>query len=224
MKNKFQLIFIFLVSVFCFFSVNSVMAQSFKKGTLLISLSEGSTTANYSTRDLNTSNNQANYKSEVDGERDPICFEFGLTNKWGIGFSSGTDIFNVNPNRYYDFKLPNSAAVKVSTSELTADVNYHYFVNKKIDLSVYSSVGIFSLAFKGHVSDISYNHQSNGAIIRVGTKARYYFCKRIGVMGILSAYSASASPKINKENTVGSNTATAITGRAFEFGLCFRLF
>ena len=210
--------------VICFIALGNLSAQSFKKGTFLVGLSEGSTTANYTTRDFNKSNIQTIYKSEVDGERDPLCIEFGLTNKWGIGLSSGTDIFKVNPSRYYGFRLPNNEPIKVSTSELTVDINYHYFINKKLDLSAYSSVGLFSLAYKGQISDVSYNHQSSGAIVRVGTKARYYFCKRIGVMGILSTYSGTASAKGNKENTVGKNTATTITGRALEFGLCFRFF
>lgn len=221
-KHMSKPIIVFLVMHF--FTSGYLSAQSFKKGSLLVSLSEGSTTANYTTRDLNKSNMQTIYKSEVDGEREPLCIEFGLTNKWGIGLSSGTDIFKISPNRYYGFKLPNNEFLKVSTSEFTVDINYHYFVNRKLDLAAYSSIGLFSIVSKGQVSDVSYNHQSSGAIVRVGTKARYYFCKRIGIMGILSTYSGTASPKGIKENTVGNNTATTITGRALEFGLCFRFF
>ncbi len=214
-----------LILSLVFVSINhSVKAQSFHKGSFLISVSEGSTTANYTTRDLSKSGLPSFYKSEVDGCRDPLIIEFGLTKKWGIGLSSGADIFQINPSRYYGFKLPGSPLVEVATSELTLDLNYHYLVNKKWDLSAFSSVGLFSVAFKGNVSDFNYNHKSQGGILRVGTKARYYFYKRLGVMGILSAYSGSASPKGNNENTVGTNAVTTITGRALEFGLCFRFF
>ena len=164
------------------------------------------------------------YKSTVDGIRDPLIIELGLTKKWGIGLSSGADIFSINPSRYYGFKLPDNKTIKVSTSELTFDLNYHYLVNKKLDLSAFTSVGLFSLAYTGNVSDFKYSHQSKGGIVRVGTKARYYFYKRLGVMGILSMYSATASPKRIKDNSVGTNSITTISGRALEFGLCFRFF
>ena len=221
MKKVLKISILGLALVFSNFYVN---AQSFKKGSFLVSVSEGSTTANYTTRDMSKNMFPTVYKSEVDGVRDPLIIEYGLTNKWGIGLSSGADIFQVNPSRYYGFKLPGNKPVEVTTSELTFDVNYHYFVNKKIDLSAFSSVGLFSIAYKGQASDYSYSHESQGAILRVGTKARYYFYKRLGVMGIASLYTGTASPQCNNENTVGNNNATNITGRALEFGLCFRFF
>lgn len=224
MNTKYSSFVCFVAFFICFSLCKTAYSQSFKKGSFLVSISEGSTTANYSTRDISKSGMSSMYKSEVDGERDPLTIEFGLTNKWGIGLSSGADIFQVNPSRYYGFKLPGNETVEVKTSELTFDLNYHYLVNKKLDLSAFSAVGLFSMAYKGRVSDYHYNYESSGAIIRIGTKARYYFCKRLGVIGMFSLYSGTASPKGFKDNTVGANIATTVSGRALEFGLCYRFF
>lgn len=216
--NKFNLLaFTVLVSAFA-------TAQSFKKGALLLSVSEGSTTANYSTRNLSNSNFSSMYKAEVDGIRDPLIIEYGLNNKWGIGLSSGADIFKVSPNRYYGFRLPHTNPIEVKTSELTFDVNYHFFVTKKLDVSAFASPGLFSLAFKGQYSDLAYQYEAKGLILRVGSKARYYFYKRLGLFGMASLYSGTASPTSNKSNTVGQSIATTVSGRALEFGLCFRFF
>jgi hypothetical protein len=147
-----------------------------------------------------------------------------LTNKSDIGLNSGSDNFTANPNKYYGFKLPGDQTVEVLTSELTFDANYHFYVTKNIDLSVFTFVGLFLLAFEGNASDYLYKHESKGAIIRIGTKGRYYFWKRPRIMGMFSIYSGNASPLGVKTNTVAERISTTITGQALEFGLCFRFF
>lgn len=220
---KKQLILAFSFLVFLATAVNAQMA--FKKGCLLLSISEGSTTAQYSTN--NTSFNclpPTKQSSKMDGIRDPLFIEFGLSNRWGIGLSTGNDLFDVDPNKYYGFGLSENKKVNVKTSEFTFDVNYHLYTRKHIDWSIYTSMGSFGVAFSGKDAETSYNYNAKGGIIRVGSKLRYYFWKRLGALAMVSKYSGTASPDGVKGNTVGMNTATTISGYALEFGLCFRFF
>ncbi|MES2618638.1 MAG: hypothetical protein V4613_12220 [Bacteroidota bacterium] len=220
---KKQLILAFSFLVFLAPAVNAQMA--FKKGCLLLSISEGSTTAKYSTTNTaQTTESPATQFSEMDGIRDPLFIEFGLSNRWGIGLSTGNDLFDVDPNKYYGFNLSDNKKVNVKTSEFTFDVNYHLYTRKRLDWSIYTSFGSFGVAFSGKDGDAAYNYKAKGGIIRVGSKLRYYFWKRLGVLGMVSQYSGTASTDGVKGNTVGTNTATTISGYALEFGLCFRFF
>lgn len=210
--------FIFLMSIH-----SVVNAQAYRKGSFLISISEGSTLANYTTKDISGKTPVLVHRDCLPGVRDPLVIEYAVSNRWGIGFSSGNDIFNVNPSKYYGFSTSTNE-VKVSTSEVTFDVNYHVLVNEKLDLSVFSSFGGFSISMKGTDNDTYYNHTSNGNIIRIGTRARYYFWKRLGAIGMVSSYMANCSPKDVKGNTDAKSYSTSINGMAIEMGLCYRLF
>lgn len=200
----------------------SLSAQAYRKGSLLISISEGSTLANYTTNDISGPKPIRIHKECMPGVRDPLVIEYAVSNRWGIGLSSGNDIFTVNSSRFYDFSTGNNQ-VKVSTSEFTFDVNFHVFVNKKLDLSIFTSAGAFSISMKGNDNDIYYNHTSNGTIVRYGTRARYYFFKRLGAIGMISSYAANCSPKDIEGNTEAKNYSTSINGVAIEAGLCFRI-
>jgi hypothetical protein len=59
--------------------------------------------------------------------------------------------------------------------------------------------------------------------VRYGTRARYYFYKRLGAIGMISSYAANCSPKDIKGNTEVKNYSTSIKGIAIEMGLCFRI-
>jgi hypothetical protein len=218
MKTK-SAYFVMLIFV-CFY--NSLNAQSFKKGTLLVSVSEGSTLANYKTKEHINSTPQLINSDVIIGVRDPLIIEYGVSNKWSIGLSSGNDIFNINPSKYYGFSTSNNI-VKTTTSELTFDVNYHVFVNKRLDLSVFASGGIFNIKIAGNDNDFFYKHEASGLIARYGTKARYYFYKRFGVVGMISSYLANASSENIKGNTEAKMYSTHINGLAIEAGLCFKI-
>ncbi|MBI3519233.1 MAG: hypothetical protein HY062_07725 [Bacteroidetes bacterium] len=212
-----------IVTLLLLFAVHfSANAQAYRKGSFLISISEGSTLANYSTKDISGKTPVLIHRECLPGVRDPLMIEYAVANRWGIGLSSGTDVFNVNPSSYYGFSTSNNQ-VKVSTSEFTFDINYHVFVNKRLDLSVFASTGLFSIAIKGHDNDNYYNHSSNGTIVRYGTRARYYFWKRLGAIGMISSYIANCSPKEVKGNTEAKSYSTSINGMAIEMGLCYRL-
>jgi hypothetical protein len=211
---------LFFLSAF----TSSAQRQAFHKGAFLLSISEGSTTANYSTSNTtNLSQPREKFSCEMDGIRDPLFIEYGLSKRWGIGLSSGADIFSVNSFDYYGFKTPENKPLTVTTSEFTFDLNYHLYISKRFDWSVYSSLGSFSVGFKQQVGETNYDYKAKGGIFRVGTKFRYYFWKRLGFMMMLSSYSGNASPKQGSAIHEGGQTySTNISGTATEWGLCFR--
>lgn len=230
MKKSFQ-IALGLIAFFFVSHISTLNAQAFKKGCLLLSVSDGSTSANYTTHNLsaNPSNAEkgrayAYCSSDMDGIRDPLFFEFGLSKHWGVGLSTGNDLFTLNPTNFYGFQRTDKKAITAKTSEFTFDLNYHFYTSQKVDLSVYSSLGSFGVAFNEKEGDQTYNYNAKGGIVRGGIKARYYFWKRLGVMGMLSTYTGTAATDGIKGNTVGTNTSTTIKGSAVEFGLCFRFF
>ncbi len=204
------------------FITNFSYAQAFRKGSLIISLSEGHTLANYQTNDVSSGKEKLVANDVIIGVRDPLIIEYGVSNRWSIGLSSGNDIFSINPSKFYGFNTSNNK-VKVSTSEFSFECSYHVLVNKKLDLSVFASTGLFSITMKGNDNDLFYNHTSNGTIVRYGTRAHYYFFKRLGAVGMISNYLANSSTKDVKDNNIAQNYSTSINGIAIEAGLCFRL-
>jgi hypothetical protein len=220
MKNS----YILRASLAVFFSafVFSAHGQAFHKGSFVVNLSEGSTHADYSTTNTNYSrHHEGEGEGHIIGERDPICFEYGITNRWGIGLSSGADFFNVNPSSYYGFQT-SSGTIKTGTTELTLDASYHFFVTPRLDLSLVGSFGGSSVSFRGSEKDVWYQYRATGNIFRLGLNGRYYFCKHLGVLAIASTYYNSCSTQGISGNTAGSGFTTTIKGRALEFGLCYR--
>ncbi len=207
----------------CFTSLinGQVFAQAFKKGSLLISLSEGATFAKYTTANTNTNDGEI-INHNTNGDRDPLTVEYGLSNHWGIGLNMGGDILHVDPNKFYGIKS-DGKKVDVFMSEFTVDANYHYFVTKRTDISAFASAGLSDVSFEGKEGDAPYMYKASGAILRMGTKIKYYVYKRIGVMAMVSTYTANCSTKDVKENTIAAGYDTRIKGFAVEFGICTRL-
>jgi hypothetical protein len=203
---------------------NPLQAQAFKRGSFVVSLTEGSTQAAYATSDMNDSRTPEfpGHRSSETGCRDPLIIEYGINNRWGIGSTWGNDLYKVNSNIHYGFTLPANASVK--TSEYTIDGSFHFLVTRRLDLSLVGSVGTFSVAMNGTSGDYSYSYTSNGNLVRIGVRTRYYFWRRFGVTGMGTVFACNSSPKDVKGNTVGKSTSTALTGSAVEFGLCYRIF
>ncbi len=208
-------------SLACFAPV-SADAQCYRKGSLLISVSEGSTFSNYTTNDVSGNKPVLMHSEFICGDRDPLIMEYALTNRLGLGMSAGTDIFKVNASKFYHAETIGNT-MKMFTNELTVDMNYHVFVNKRLDLSVFLSAGLFNVNYTDKQSDADQRYNASGSILRVGTKARYYFWKRLGAFGMLSSYAGTTSPKQVKGNTIGQNYSTSVDGMAIEAGLCFRI-
>src|SRR6476469_843484 len=80
------------------FSYHDADGQAFRKGSLLISLSEGATYSHFTTRNDNPYNDGKSTE-QINGDRDPLIVEYGLTDRWGIGLSSGGDIYHMNTAR-----------------------------------------------------------------------------------------------------------------------------
>jgi hypothetical protein len=215
-KNFHLSVLVFILA----FTAQNTFSQAYKKGTLMIGISEGSTKANYTTSDIHT--NQLVKHKCGDGVRDPFVIEYGISNKWSLGLCAGNDIFKVNVADFYGGPTLTNQA-KVTTSEFTFDANYHFFVNKRLDLSAFTSLGGFSIKIASNESDIYYKHVANGNIIRIGIRARYYFWNRLGAFGMISNYAAKCSPKDVKGNSFGQNYSTSISGFAIETGLCFKI-
>ncbi|MBP8034372.1 MAG: hypothetical protein KAZ71_07220 [Bacteroidia bacterium] len=216
-------IFTFSLSVLSILLITShSYAQAYRKGSLIISISEGHTLANYATNDISGGKERRVNEDVLIGVRDPLIIEYGVSKRWSIGLSSGNDIFKVNSSNFYGFNTSDNN-VKVSTSEFNAECSYHVFVNKRLDLSVFASTGIFSIKMQGNDNDIFYNHTSNGTIVRYGTRVHYYFWKRLGAVGMISSYLANSSPEDVKDNNTAKNYSTSINGIAIEGGLCYRL-
>ena len=216
--------FLFLAGLVLFSQVcitNKVGAQAFSKGAFIISLSEGSTQAHYTTTrtdGYHTKENQGN----IDGDRDPLTLEYGLSKQWGIGVNLGGDILRVDSKKFYDLTTAKKQ-VNVITSEATVDVHYHYLVSERTDLSVFGSVGVAGVILKGREEDRDYQYMSSGSLLRLGTQARQYLTNRFGVHGMLSIYAANCANADTKHNTIATNTTTNIKGYAIEFGICYRL-
>lgn len=199
----------------------NVDAQAFRKGSLLVSASEGATFARYTTTGPDAYN-QVIATNNNNGDRDPLTIEYGLSNKWGISLTSGGDIYRVNTATFYGDKA-STGTVKAITGELTVDANYHFYVTRRVDISGFGSVGLSGVSIKGSDGDRAYEYTAGGTIIRLGARARYYVFKRFGIMGMFSAFSTSLSPDGSKGNTIGQDVHTSIQGCALEFGLCYRV-
>ncbi len=208
------------LAAFCLIMLTSSLAnaQAFRKGSLLVSVSEGATFANYGT---SNTGDGGSVRDNITGDRDPLTIEYGLSNHWSVGITMGGDVFRVDPNTFYGIKEQERKTV-ATTSEITMDANYHYYITKRTDISAFASFGTTDVSFKGKEGDAAYQYHANGGMLRLGTKAKYYVFRRIGIMGMVSAFSGTYSPVGVKENTIAGTTNTKIKGVAVEFGICAR--
>jgi len=196
-------------------------AQSlaFRKGSFQISVTEGNTFANYETQ------NDGNHYGEVQhiiGCRDPLQLEYGLTNHWGIGITSGADIYTIDPNKFYGLNVSNNQ-VKSITSEFAVDASYHFFVTRITDISAVLSYGGSTVTFKGNDGgDNPYSYNSSGNIVRCGLHGRFFVLGHFGIVAMFTAFSQTELPQVPKDYA-GVRYSTTISGFAKEFGVCYRL-
>ncbi len=223
-KTKLNLTVSLLFALF----TSATFGQSFSKGTFLISASGGNLKAKFSTKSNSLltgeiSNYNPSPTSELlDGIRDPLFIEYGLTNKIGIGLTSGGDIWNVDALKFYGIYTDKNN-VFLTTSEFTFDIDYHLFVTNRLDLSLYTSMGFFSAGFNEEYKSEELNYYAEGYIYRFGTSLRLYLFKRFSLMAMLSNYTSSASPKYAELNNLNNNITTKINGWAIETGLSIRI-
>ncbi len=224
MKNRYFLSAIAFLTTLSGITVSAYSQQqaapSFHKGSFRINLTEGSAHSTYTTNDI--SSHEVINSMRFIGDRDPLQLEYGLTGRWGIGLTTGNDIFNnINPTGFYGFQT-STGQVKAKTSELTVDGSYHFFITPVSDFSVVGSVGPASVLIQGGTGDMVYQYNAGGGIIRLGLHARCFILRYIGVVAMVSVYSENMSPEGVKGNTAGTNYSTSISGVDIEGGLCFR--
>lgn len=207
--------------------------KSFHKGSILVSLSEGRTHTYLHTEGTTNVPMDGVGGQMQDGDRDPLTFEYGISDKIGLGFNLGTDILKVDPSKLYGF-YTQSNSIKVFMSEVTADVHFHVVNTYKHDLSLFTSLGIASVDFSGNdyqniyslpsteaTNTAHYNYHASGWIRRTGFKYKYYFGKRMGIMLMGSVFSTNCTPEKKYLDQVGS-IQTSMKGGAWELGPCFR--
>jgi hypothetical protein len=237
-KNYYSAILVPFCLLICGSSVKA--QKAFQKGSLMVSISEGSIFAKYKTDYSGASSNTTGtYKSNgviddsqkpashgecTPGTRDPLILEYGVSNKISLGVTSGADIFMIDPSKFYGFKLTDGNKVKVTTGELTFDGSYHFLVNKRLDMSAFAGLGGFNVSYKGKdVSDSQpYSYNAHGSMARAGVRVRYYFFHKFGVFGQISSYSGKCTPRDVKGKKLDSGYTTKISGSAIEAGLCYR--
>lgn len=218
------------------FLFGTIQGQSFKKGSLNVSLSGGSTSAHYATKYKSDLTKGSPSGKNMEGVRDPLILEYGITDRWGIGMSCGNDLFDIDPSTFYGFSLPDNKKITAKTSELNFDLHYHIYSNSFFDFSTFTSVGTFGVGFSGKASLMTngesvsaepseYRYDARGKIARIGTCTRLYVFKRFAVMHLLSVYTgqAKASGLHRKNSNIGQGYTTRISGYASEIGLSFRL-
>jgi hypothetical protein len=210
-----------LIAGITFLTVKSVDAQAFRQGSILFGVTEGSTNSVYSTSNDALPAHPSS-KENINGTRDPFTIEYGITNRIGVGFTSGSDIYYVNPVAFYRSDI-SATTIKTITTEFTFNLSYHFYVSQRNDLSLTGSFGTSSVGINGYTGDLKYQYLANGNIFRLGLHARHYFWRRLGVLAMLTTFSSANSPEHVTGNTFGNNSSTSIKGTAAEFGLCLRL-
>lgn len=219
-----------VVSVILLFN-SDMYAQAFKKGAFLISISEGGVNAHYNTNNKSIVANDINPETPtssrdyLSGIRDPLIIEYGITNRIGIGFAAGGDIWKIDPKKY-GINAPGEK-INILTKEFTFDLSYHILVTRNVDWTIYGSIGGFSVLFNENFNGKEQNYYADGHILRTGSLIRYYVFKRWAVLGMVSLYDSKAAPKEERakieENNLPHDYATRIKGWAFEFGISFRI-
>lgn len=211
---------------------------AFYKKCLVTSISGGPSSAIYTTR---TNDGKTAHSDRLRGGIDPLIMEYGITNRLGLGFSRGGETYDVNINDFYNAKAPEgNKNMWTSTKYITMDVSYHPLVRKRIDLSVFGSVGYYTISGSWYNNsyspnynpatskDFSFSYHGKGAVARAGARARIYVTQRLGVMGMVYAFNgyAKEKPKSNPVSDAPNNTgySTMLSGVGAEFGVCFRLF
>jgi hypothetical protein len=202
-------------------AINPASAQAFRKGAFILNVSEGWTSGTLQTISPGETPKTIAIGHEG-GTRDPFCLEYGISRHWGIGLSSGTDFYYIDPIKYYGFGASLNNA-KVYTTDFTLDFGYHFMVTAKTDFSVVASFGGSSASMKGTDGDISYQYTAHGNVSRLALHARLYFGNHFGFLAMASIFAMSNSTKDVTNNTVGNGYTTTVCGTALEFGLCYRI-
>ncbi len=235
MKNltKLSSIALLLTALSSYAQKAEVLPKAFYKGCLVTSITGGPGKALFTT--FNNNGDMVHSDMAV-AQIDPLIMEYGLTDKIGIGLSRGGENYNIDANKFFNVGVAEGdQTMWTSTKYLTADLSYHPFTTKRIDVSLVASAGFFKVTGDCYKfsewscsSQPLYSYRGKGAVARAGIRARYYFTKRFGLMALAYGFSGIAKAKYqpNAITDQKNNTGyyTSISGGGLEFGLCFRIF
>lgn len=192
--------------------------HAFHKGTLNMSFTWGATFANYAAKE---ETKRTIHRSRVSGVHDPLFIEYGVSPDMGIGISLGTDLFTIDPSKYYGVATSMSDAT-VYMSDASFFVSRHY-VLRRFDASFSAAIGLSSVNINGRDDDASYQYNSMGYLVRASAKLTYFFSRNWGVTAMYSGFTNSNSSKNFEGNTLGKNFMTEIRGFSWEGGLTCKL-
>ncbi|MDZ4664203.1 MAG: hypothetical protein SGJ15_04945 [Bacteroidota bacterium] len=207
--------------------------KAFYKGCLVTSITGGPSRALFTTY----SNEGKKVHSDIaPGIIDPLIMEYGLTDKIGIGFSKGGENYNINANKFYNAGVAHGSEMMwTSTKYLTADISYHPYKTKRLDVSVFTSLGYFKVIGECYSNNEwtcnpsnLFSYKGRGVVVRSGVRSRFYFTKRFGLMAMAYGSNGLVKAKIkpssvsDQKNNSGYYTNVICGG--LEFGLCFRIF
>ncbi len=198
-------------------------AQAFRKGSLVFTFSEGATWTNY--RTTTTEGDKNVYKNvTAQGNRVPLALEYGVSDRWGVDLMIASDIYSIDPDRMYNYVWAPSR-INTVMGEISTNMNYHCVVTKRFDLAPFGGVGLAGVNFTVRDDGKEYDYKCGGTIVRAGVKAKYYMFKRVGVMGMVSFFSAHCITTGEQPGYTGEKhpNATTITGGAAEIGMCYRI-
>lgn len=209
--------------------------KTFHKHVVLVSLTEGNTHGNYVT--ASTTDGHVISHTNMVGARDPLFVEYGLGKRLGLGLCMGGDIFKVTGQNYsgttslspssYDVigNRPNMTVgmLKSTMSEVSLDLDYHYLIRRKWDLAAFVAYGSSNFTVQNTLAggDGTMKYVAEGAILRFGSKARFYFGRHFGLVWMLSAFTTGCKPDAIHSN-FGQIVQTGFGGYTSEFGLNFR--
>ncbi|HOZ86634.1 MAG TPA: hypothetical protein PL029_02700 [Bacteroidia bacterium] len=222
---------------------------AFHKYALTVSITGGSTRAVYSTKNNRPSDlSVRDHRQNMDGIVDPLILEFGISDRFGIGFTAGADIYKIDAKKFYNYDAQyESGKLPAYAHYFTFDFNYHPYVDRKIDLSYSAGIGTLKVnvfdcpaeqaaaldAESAENNEIAssggdiqkYNqYVARGPMLRAGVKLRYYFWRRLGIMGMVTGFTGKANTLNKSDNNFGKDYSTSISGVATELGICFRFF
>jgi hypothetical protein len=193
-------IYLIVSAVVLVFTTNNANGQAFEEGTKVAALGIGfpnfakTLLKTGETSNSNSSSATTNYKATGFG---PLHarFEYGLTDKFGIGLSinyntygatwnQSTNSYNSNTGLYTPGYY--SYAIKGSSINFLIRGNRHWDVNDKVDIFSGFGLGYNSRTITYTSTDPNYNNNSiDVALFPVGFEwtvgMRYYFTENIGM-------------------------------------------
>ena len=190
---------------------------AFHNGCTLYSITEGISYANYCV----TPAGSGIFKVGELAVHDPEFLEYGFARRWSIGMELSTDIFEIDPVKYYGY-AGSPGQVQPYMWDLSLFASYHFIITKRLDVSGLAGLGFSAVTINGKDGDSHYHYNSVGHVTRVGLRATYYLWKNTGLTGMVSRFDNYNLSGNFGGNTFGRNYVTEVNGYAWELGMCRR--